>query len=85
MSGYAATRRRRAVAYADTKPRTGANSFTYALVFLLIIGCVTDVQGVALLPLLGKMEEALHLSAAQTAWALNSLSIATAPPCPGPC
>jgi MFS family permease len=78
MSGYAATRRRRAVGYADTKPKTGANSFTYALVFLLVIGCVTDVQGVALLPLLGKMEEALHLSAAQTAWALNSLSIATA-------
>jgi hypothetical protein len=38
MSGYAATRRRKAVAYADTKPQTGANSATYALVFLLAIG-----------------------------------------------
>jgi MFS family permease len=48
------------------------------LVFLLIIGCVTDVQGAALLPLLGKMVEALHLSSSQTSWVLNSLNIATA-------
>jgi MFS family permease len=78
MSQFTATRRRRAVAYADSRPLTGTNSATFALTFLLIIGCVTDVQGVALLPLLGKMEAALHLSGAETAWALNSLSIATA-------
>src|SRR5258708_33567283 len=78
MSANTATPGRRAVAYADARPKTGTNSATYALGFLLIIGCVTDVQGVALLPLLGKMEAALHLSAAETAWALNSLSIATA-------
>lgn len=78
MAGSTVTGRRRAVAYADTRPLTGTNSATYALTFLLIIGCVTDVQGVALLPLLGKMEAALHLSAAETSWAINSLSIATA-------
>ncbi|MGH3252562.1 MAG: MFS transporter [Trebonia sp.] len=78
MSQFTQTRRRRPVAYADSRPLTGTNSATFALTFLLIIGCVTDVQGVALLPLLGKMEEALHLSAAETAWAINSLSIATA-------
>jgi MFS family permease len=78
MSQPTATRRRKAVAYADTRPLTGANSATYALAFLLIIGCVTDVQGVALLPLLGKMAASLHLSAAEVSWAINSLSIATA-------
>jgi MFS family permease len=78
MSGFTATGHRRTVGYADARPLTGTNSATYALTFLLIIGCVTDVQGVALLPLLGKMEEALHLSPAETSWALNSLSIATA-------
>lgn len=78
MSQSTATRRRRAVAYADSRPLTGTNSATFALTFLLIIGCVTDVQGVALLPLLGKMEAALHLTAAETSWAINSLSIATA-------
>ena len=78
MSQSTATRRRRAVAYADSRPLTGTNSAAFALTFLLIIGCVTDVQGVALLPLLGKMEAALHLSGAETSWAINSLSIATA-------
>jgi len=78
MSQSTATRRRRAVAYADSGPLTGTNSAAFALTFLLIIGCVTDVQGVALLPLLGKMEAALHLSGAETSWAINSLSIATA-------
>lgn len=78
MSQSTATRRRRAVAYADTRPLTGTNSAAFALTFLLIIGCVTDVQGVALLPLLGKMTAALHLSAAEVAWAVNSVSIATA-------
>jgi MFS family permease len=78
MAGFTVTPRRKAAAYADSRPQTGANSAAYALTFLLIIGCVTDVQGVALLPLLGKMESALHLSAAETAWTLNSLSIATA-------
>src|SRR3954447_8008394 len=58
--------------------RSATNSATYMLVFLLVVGCVTDVQGVALLPLLGKMVEALGLSSSQTSWALNSLSIATA-------
>jgi MFS family permease len=72
------TRRRRAVAYADSRPLTGTNSAAFALTFLLIIGCVTDVQGVALLPLLGKMEAALRLSGAEASWAINSLSIATA-------
>ena len=52
MSQYTATRRRRAVAYADSRPLTGTNSAAFALTFLLVIGCVTDVQGVALLPLL---------------------------------
>ena len=70
--------RRKLTASADTRPRTGTNSYAYALAILLVIGCVTDVQGVALLPLLGKMETALHLSAAETSWAINSLSIATA-------
>jgi MFS family permease len=46
------------------------------LVFLLVIGCVSDVQGLVLSPLLGKMAEALHLSSAQTSWAVNSQSIA---------
>jgi MFS family permease len=78
MSGFAMTGGRKTAPTADTRPRTGANSATFALVFLLLIGCVTDVQGVALLPLLGKMEAALHLSAAEASWAINSLSIATA-------
>lgn len=78
MSQPTATRRRRAVAYADARPLTGTNSAAFALTFLLIIGCVTDVQGVALLPLLGKMTAALHLSGAEVAWAVNSVSIATA-------
>src|SRR6266567_1993974 len=78
MSESAVTVSRKPAFTADARPRTGANTYVYALSFLLVIGCVTDVQGVALLPLLGKMEAALHLSAAETAWALNSLSIATA-------
>jgi MFS family permease len=78
MSDSAVRVDRKAAFTADARPRTGANSYTFALAFLLVIGCVTDVQGVALLPLLGKMEAALHLSAAETSWALNSLSIATA-------
>jgi MFS family permease len=72
------TRPRRMGAFADARPLTGTNSATYSLVILLVIGCVTDVQGVALLPLLGKMAAALHLSAAEVSWAINSLSIATA-------
>ncbi len=78
MSESAVTVSRKPAFTADARPRTGANTYVYALSFLLVIGCVTDVQGVALLPLLGKMEQALHLSAAETSWALNSLSIATA-------
>jgi MFS family permease len=56
----------------------GRNNYGFALAILLVVGCVTDVQGVALLPLLPKMVEALGLTASQTSWALNSLSIATA-------
>jgi MFS family permease len=78
MSQSTATRRRSGTGFADSRPLTGTNSVAFALSFLLIIGCVTDVQGVALLPLLGKMAEALHLSSAEVSWALNSSSVATA-------
>jgi MFS family permease len=78
MSQSTATRHGRLAAYSDSRPLTGTNSVAFALSFLLIIGCVTDVQGVALLPLLGKMAAALKLSSAEVSWALNSSSVATA-------
>jgi MFS family permease len=48
------------------------------LAILLVVSFVTDIQGVALLPLLGKMTLALHLTGSQVSWSINALSIASA-------
>jgi MFS family permease len=53
-------------------------SVTFLIVLLAVGGAVSDVQGVALLPLVGTMTKDLHLTATQTSWALTSLSVAAA-------
>ena len=54
------------------------SSATYMLVFLMAIAVVTDIQGVTLLPLLGKMTAALRLTPSEESWAINSSALATA-------
>ncbi|MDO8212003.1 MFS transporter [Conexibacter sp. CPCC 206217] len=55
-----------------------AAGIPFFLVLLAATGIVTDIQGVALLPLVGTMASDLGLSASQTGWALNALSLASA-------
>jgi MFS family permease len=50
----------------------------FFFVFLAMTGIVTDIQGVALLPLTGTMVKDLGLSPAQEAWTLIGLSISAA-------
>jgi MFS family permease len=47
-------------------------------VLLAMTGIVTDIQGVALLPLVGTMTRDLGLSSSQVSWTLNALSVASA-------
>jgi MFS family permease len=54
------------------------SSATYILVILLTISAVQDIQLATLLPLLGKMTAALHLTSSEESWAVNSSNLATA-------
>ncbi|MDO8187950.1 MFS transporter [Conexibacter sp. JD483] len=53
-------------------------SIPFFLVLLATTGIVTDIQGVALLPLVGTMVADIGLTGAQTSWALNALGLASA-------
>ncbi len=55
-----------------------AGSVSFLIVLLVVNTIVIDIQGSAVLPVIGAMSADLDLSASQTAWALNALGIAAA-------
>jgi MFS family permease len=51
------------------------HTFAFAMVALALVGVMSDVQAVALQPLIGTMTADLKLSPAQVSWALNAQAI----------
>lgn len=59
-------------------PKYLSRGVPFFMVLLAMTGIVTDIQGVALSPLIGTMTRDLHLSAGQVSWTINAVSVASA-------